>query len=653
MSTINTVKELREADSPLLLFECKVPGAGVQRFSTHAITFNGETYTPRVLTHNLFEFQLSADDAMDSVAQISVTLANADSLLSEIEAQFGWKGTQLTVYFVFADLASGITTTESTIVFRGVAGDPDVITEETLQLTFSNKLSLLRVGLPTTRIQRLCPWSFPTSAEHRAQAINGDHYSRFSMCGYSADVSGGLGNLNNGQAFASCDRTRTSCVQRGMFDTDAAGRTTRRFGGLEFVPSSILVRGYGEKTSSASRILENTAKYNDFIPMVYGTGWLNAPVIFGRNDGNLTHMEVLLGMGPIDSVMKVVVGGIEIPQGVAGKDMTTTGWYDIVSVGNAQGAFNAGFLDEDQKPLGDPHGGMAALSVIVPNRINSGSTMPNVEVLLQGIHLDRFGLDGSFLDNTFTNNPAWIILDILRRAGWALSDVNLNSFATAAAYCDQLIETTDLNGQTIHVPRYHANLILTKRKSAAEIVRGIRVACGLMLRYGANGLLELLPEASIAVQQPALPDGSIATEPLTGGWPAYEFGDGTNGTSGVARDGDGRSTLRVMGRGLAELSNRLSVEFQDEANEYQQDSLSLINDQDQALIGYELGSTSTALGIPNFNQAFRVLSRQLAKLTDGNQFIEFETSFRALKLRPGDIISVTYLKEDGCGGHFA
>src|SRR6185312_11569268 len=226
MSTINTVKELAEADSPLLLFECLVPGGDVQRFSTHAITFNGQDYSPRVLTHNLFDFQLSADDAMDSVAQVSVTLANADSLLSEIDAEFGWKGTQLTVYFVFADLTSGTTTTESTIVFRGVAGDPDEITEDSLQLTFSNKLSLLRVGLPATRIQRLCPWTFPASPEQRAQAINGDRYSRFSMCGYSADVSGGLGNLNSGQAFNSCDHTRASCMQRGMFNTDANGKTT-------------------------------------------------------------------------------------------------------------------------------------------------------------------------------------------------------------------------------------------------------------------------------------------------------------------------------------------------------------------------------------------------------------------------------------------
>ena len=94
------------------------------------------------------------------------------------------------------------------------------------------------------------------------------------------------------------------------------------------MPSSSLVRGHGEKVGSASPVLDNSAKYNDFVPMVYGTGWLHAPVIFARNDGNLTHMEVLLGQGVIDGVLKVVVSDVEIPIGVSGTDMTATGWYN-------------------------------------------------------------------------------------------------------------------------------------------------------------------------------------------------------------------------------------------------------------------------------------------------------------------------------------
>src|SRR5581483_7380768 len=63
------------------------------------------------------------------------------------------------------------------------------------------------------------------------------------------------------------------------------------------------------------------------------------------------------------------------------------------------------------------------------------------------------------------------------------------------------------------------------------------------------------------------------------------------------------------------------------------------------LIGYEIASQSTALGIANFSQANRVLLRQLDKSTKGNLFVQFQTSFRALKVRPGDIIALTYLKE--------
>ncbi len=63
-------------------------------------------------------------------------------------------------------------------------------------------------------------------------------------CGYSADIAGGTGNLSNGQAFTSCDYSRGQCVQRGMFNADGNGNSTASFGGLEFVPAAIQVRGF-------------------------------------------------------------------------------------------------------------------------------------------------------------------------------------------------------------------------------------------------------------------------------------------------------------------------------------------------------------------------------------------------------------------------
>jgi hypothetical protein len=154
------------------------------------------------------------------------------------------------------------------------------------------------------------------------------------------------------------------------------------------------------------------------VPVVYGIGWLKAPVIFARNDGNLTHMEVLLGLGTLQAapqaptVLKAVVNDVEIPQGVAGQDMTVTGWYDTVTAGARQGNFNPDFKDANGTALGDPYGSIAVLSVVVPNRICSGKSLPTVEVLLQGIGLDTYDRNGALTSvngPVYTNNPAWVI----------------------------------------------------------------------------------------------------------------------------------------------------------------------------------------------------------------------------------------------------
>ena len=648
MGSINEVKQLAVADTPILFFQCVLSSGDSEYWSTHALSLNDQAYSARVLKHNLFGLQLASDDAMDGVSQISLTLANADSQLSELNAAIGFKGAQLTVYFAFADLPSGSITTEYTVLFRGVAGDPDEISENSLTLSFTNRLSLQRIPVPEVRIQRTCPWNFPASLEQRTEGssdANQGKYSRFYRCGYSPDVTNGVGNLSSGKAFTTCDKSRGQCTERGMFDQDTNGNLTRRYGGFEFVPSAINVRTAGDKTSHISPLLDNSAKYNDPVPLVYGTGWLKAPVIFSRNDGNLTHMEALLGMGPVQNILKVVVNDVEIPQRVTGKDMSTTGWFQQITTGLRQGNFDLDFSDANGKPLGDPYGSLAVISIVVPNRISSGRSLPNVEVLLQGVQVDTYNADGSLQGNGFTNNPAWVILDLLRRCGWTPSDLNMASFANSATFCGELIRTTDLNGNPIQVPRYECNLILTKRQSAASIIRGIRVASSLMLRYGVNGLLELLPETTLAQQQADLPDGSNSTEQIAGGWPAYEFSDATGPFSGIARATDGSSSVTLSSRSIAETSNRLSVEFQDESNEYQQDSLSLVNSYDSALLGYEISSQSTALGIANFSQANRVLLRQLDKSIQGNLFIQFVTSFRALKIRPGDIIAITYAKE--------
>ncbi|HYM06119.1 MAG TPA: phage tail protein [Terriglobales bacterium] len=505
-----------------------------------------------------------------------------------------------------------------------------------------------RVLLPQVRIQRRCPWEFPSTLAQRQEAVNGGangEYSRFYRCGYSPDVVGGAGKLNGTVAFTSCGFTRTDCDARGMFHQDSALNTTQRFGGIEFVPPATLVRSYRESGKHWSPVVNNIARYNDFVPLVYGTVWYSPSIVFARNDGNLTRIEVLLGTGEVNSVVKVLVNDIDIPQGRAGANMTGTGWFNLFSTGARTGGFNADFTDKNGNPLGDPYGSMAALSVVVPNRINDGGSLPAINVLLEGPKLDTYGTDGSFAAKVFTDNPAWILLDILRRCGWAVGEVDVASFAKVAAYADEKIQTQDVHGNAIALARFSCNLAITNRRTAGDVIRGIRNACRLYLTYGSDGLLELNVENTFALQQATKPDWSNSTSLLNGGWPSYEFSDGSSGASNIVRAANGAPTLTLTSRNIADTPNYLTVEFQDALNEYQQDSYSVVDVNDVGNTGQEITGTFTALGVPNYDQAARILKFNLDRSIRGNTYVQFQTSVKALGLRPGDLITLTYLKE--------
>jgi hypothetical protein len=648
MSTAFQVKEQAVTDTPLLLFSCQLQDTRVETWSTHQITLSGTTYQARVLQHNLYEIQTSSDLGVDAIPKISLSLANADSHFSEIERGTGFKGATLTVSFVFFDLTQGAATTAVLTLFKGILNPPDEITESTFRITAVNKMNMHRVLLPQVRIQRRCPWEFPSTPAQRQEAVAGGaagRYSRFYRCGYSPDVPGGAGMLNSAVPYTTCGFTRSDCEARGMFNQDGSLQSTRRFGGIEFVPSSTLVRSSGESGRHWSPLVSNVALYNDFVPLIYGTVWYSPSIVFARNDGNLTRIEVLLGMGEIHNVIKVLVNGIDIPQGRSGTNMTGTGWFNLFSTGARTGGFNGDFSDKNGNPLGDPYGSMAALSIVVPNRINDGGNLPAIKVLVEGSKLDTYGLDGNFAIYTFTNNPGWILLDVLRRCGWSVSEIDLPSFAAAAVYADEPIQTQDLYGNTITVPRFGCNLAIVSRRTASDLIRGIRNTCRLYLTYGSNGMLQLGVENTLALQQPSKADWSNSSSVYNGGWPSYEFGDGSSGVSGIARRGNGESSVRLWSRSIADTPNRFAVEFQDALNEYQQDSYALTDVDDAQRAGQEITAPITALGIPNYDQAARILKFNLDRSIQGNTYVQFQTSVKALGLRPGDLITLTYLKK--------
>lgn len=640
-----TAKQQLSADTPLFFFDCTLSDGTVRHWSSRSITWNGNAYEGRVIRQNQFEAQLASDAQIGGPPKLTFELANADSELSEIEQQTGFKGAQLTVTCLFFDLVAGTPTSDPVVVFTGLMNPPDTITENSFRLSAMNRISMQRTVVPNVRVERMCPWRFPTTAAERLEAVDGGSlkgkYSFYYPCGYSPDQSNGVGNLDGNAAFTSCSYDRADCEQRGMFSADTSGRPTARFGGLEYLPPTILVRGTGQSQSQLSAVEQNTAAYNDFVPLVYGTQWTMPDVVFSRNDGNLTRMEVLLGMGEIQGVLTVLVNDIVIPQGVNGLNMTSTGWYNLITPGTRNGAQDPNFTDGQGNPQGDPYGSMAYLSVVVPNRINNGTSIPSVQVLMQGLQLWQFDTNGNFLGESFSSNPAWVLLDILMRSGYTMPQINLASFATAAAYADQLISVDDPIGGQVQLPRFQCNFALNLSQSAGEIIRSIRNGSRMYLVLNTAGLIEVRNENTFALQQPALPAFSNSTLPFNGGWPAYEFDE-----TSIARNKDGSSSVQISKLGAQDTPNRLSIEFQDSFNQYQQDSLSLEDENDVDLCGQEIAVIWDAVGISTFNQASRMLILGLNKALSGNLYIQFQTSVKALGLLPGDLITVTYEKEN-------
>lgn len=648
MPTLLQLKEAESTLTPLLLFDCTFFDLSKTYWCTQSITVAGVVYEPRICRNNLFEVQTASDQGVDTIPKLTLELANADSVCSELERAKGFKGARLTCSFVFYDLLNQTIGANPVILFQGIFNSPETITEATLRVTAINRLSAQRVVLPSIRVQRRCAWDFPTNDIQRAEAVAGGvkgHFSRFYGCGYSADQPGGVGNLSGSGCFTTCSFTRQDCEARGMFKSDSRGSATARFSGVEFVPSTITVRSAGEKGSHLSPVSLNEARYNDFIPLVYGTAWYTPSIVFARNDGNLTRLEVLLGVGEMTALHKVLVSDIEIPLGQSGLNMTGTGWFNLVTLGTRNGNFNRDFTDKAGVPLGDPYGGLAVLSVVVPNRINDGKSLPELKVLADGLKLAHYDVNGAPLSSAFTNNPAWIVLDVLLRNGWNANEIDLGTFANSANYCDQQIDAKDLHGNPVQISRFQCNLVLKSRRSAGDVLRGIRNASRLFLTFGVGGLLQLRVENTVAAQQSAKAPLSNATEQLNAGWPIYEFGDGTQGTSGILRNSDGTSTLRLTSRGSSDTPNRLTVEFQDSFNEFQQDSFSLTDADDVAKAGQEINSTPAVIGLPNYHQAARTLQFLLNKSISGNRQVEFQTSVKALGIAPGDIIALTYMRE--------
>jgi hypothetical protein len=125
MQTVYELKEQAVTDTPVLVFDCVLPGGQTEHWCTHTLTVGATAYAARVLQHSKFDIQTASDQGVDGSPRISIILANADSHFSEIERATGWKGAKLTVGFLFYDLRNQVPLTATTIIFQGICNPPE------------------------------------------------------------------------------------------------------------------------------------------------------------------------------------------------------------------------------------------------------------------------------------------------------------------------------------------------------------------------------------------------------------------------------------------------------------------------------------------------------------------------------------------------
>ena len=229
-------------------------------------------------------------------------LANADSHFSEIERATGWKGARLTVGFLFYDLRNNVPLTDATVVFQGICNPPDQIKESTFRLTATNRMNLQRLLLA----QRAHPAPVPLAVSRDTGSADGGGRRRRERQILAVLPLRLFGGLDRGQR--NSERGAPFTVVRVHADDCQARGMLTRFGGLEFVPPAIAVRSYG-KDWSTSAVCREPGPLQRFRADGLRHGVVQPMVVFARNDGNLTRMEVLLGIGQMQGVLTVLVNG--------------------------------------------------------------------------------------------------------------------------------------------------------------------------------------------------------------------------------------------------------------------------------------------------------------------------------------------------------
>lgn len=643
--SIFEAKALGESYQPILAYVFEFSDGSFLRVATHPLNtaeggtqvaisgfpHTGQDFLGRVADSDLASIQSISEHGIDHVSNVGLNLHDPDKLIYQNwQRAKGFKGATVSAYLFFYDLNTGEFSTNYETKFVGICNDASS-TAMMLQVSATTKTNLQKVQVPQVRIQRQCPWINPTTTAQRAEASSED--SDFYECGETRDLT----------TAPPCANTKETCTQ------------PLRFRGVTFAPPERWnSRGYLDGKTIEGANSPNDAKYGESTPMVYGTAWMEPPILNVIGDANSTRMEVMLCLGDLGGsgttnpgrVLKVIVNDVEVPFVAYSPDKPIFRW-EWVSTGARDGAVN---MDAGYDGKGDPYGSTAVIEVVVYRKLAQSESLPRVKVLMSGPNI-RVYSDASTYTSVQTSNPVWALLDILTWANLKYADIDLASFVAVAAKCAATITYKDFSGTDHTHQRFDCSLALRERKSAAEVVRGLlrSINCNLL---EAGGKYRLQQRGTLAEQQPATISGSndntaVSSKTFAGvttnGYVAYSF------TEADYVQDRGQTMFAITTKPISDSPNRVSFALQDKHNTWVMDSYTLNESDDIARAKQEVGTGLEVLGINSYDQAARIGKTYFAEThrgnprsdTGGTEIYEFTTSVKAAHLRIGQIVKVS------------
>lgn len=402
--TILQGKETQQPKKPLFLVTITAPDGDVTYLTTAAyygapnIVYNGNTHAARILNSDFAAIQAMGQQGYDSLPGFTLTLADADkSLWTNHCIPHGWGGSTITLTVILWDIPANQYSTDA-LQWKFIGGNPQYNAQSgTLTVEATSATNFTRLKVPSVPLEYRCPWDFPSTYAQRVDGLL-NKTSIYYQCGYSADVAGGVGNLQGGGTpFTTCDWTRSSptdpsvgCMARmgnpsatsvapdGDIGHDIAGHVTGRFGGVTWLaPSQYSGRQYtsGSKTFGFNQ--PNTAVAGSYYNWVYGTQWVQCQVLAPAGDPNSLRSEAVVcvsAFGPA-TVLQLLVNGVQVPY--SNSDVLFTWRY--INQGGRNGSLNA---DAIFNRHGDPHGSVCCIEFVVPAQLASPGSVPSVQALV-------------------------------------------------------------------------------------------------------------------------------------------------------------------------------------------------------------------------------------------------------------------------------